>query len=61
MKTVYISSINHSKTRRSLFGKWITEYDTYDGVVKEICPRSGDKPPKYILKRTREPIKVVII
>jgi hypothetical protein len=61
MKTIYISRINHSRTRTSLFGKQITEYDTYEGVVKEICPRSGDKAPKYVLKRTKEPINVIII
>jgi len=61
MRTIFISRVNHSKTRTSLFGKKITEYDTHEGVVKEICPREGNKAPRYVLKRTKEPINVVII
>ena len=61
MRTIYISSLNHSKTRTSLFGKKITEYDTYIGPIKEISPRSGNRAPKYIVKRTKEVINAVII
>ncbi len=61
MRTIFISRINHSKTRTNIFGNKITEYDTHEGTVKEICPRQGNKVPRYIIKRTKEPINVIMI
>jgi hypothetical protein len=61
MRTIFISSVRHSKTRTNLFGEKITEYDTYEGTIKEICSRKRDKTPKYIIKSTREPVNVILI
>jgi len=61
MRTIYISHINHSKTKRSLFGKFITDYDTHEGIVREVAPKTGDRAPKYRIKSTRESVNVIII
>jgi len=61
MRTVFISHLNHSQTKRTILGKLVTDYDTQEGIIREICPKSGNRPPKYKIKRTREPINVIII
>lgn len=61
MRTIIINRLNHGKTRKDIFGRHVTIYDTHEGPVKEICPRDGSKTPKYIIKRTRESVNVVII
>lgn len=61
MRTIFINHLNQGKTKRSLFGKYITEYDSHEGVIKEICPKTGNRPPKYVIKRTKEPVNVIIV
>lgn len=61
MRTIFISHLRQGKTRKSILGNLVTDYDTCYGVVREVAPKSGNKPPKYRIRGTRELVNVIMI